>query len=434
MAKHELKKIIGGSAFVFICRVSGAGLVLITQILLARWAGAEELGVYVTAFSWCVVLSILAGMGYPAAAFRVISQALAADRIDQVRGFIGRGRQIIFMSSLVIVAILAALILFTEIVAPERRDTFLIALCIIPMLALIHLQDGLTHAYSWFVIRFLPTPVLRPLLFLNLICYWWFSQGVITAEKIMLLQLVAMLVIGIGQYWLVRRKLVRVLGKVKPTYETRTWTRVSMPLLIVLLFTQFYAEMNVVIVGMQLPANEVAIFNTAFRVAVLIAFIINAVDGIVRPKAARFYVEGNTDALQKLVARSTQLMFWPALLVVILIAVLGKWILGLFGAEFVVGYNALLILAIAQLFLTIAGPVASLLSTTGFQDHCLYVFASALVATVVFNIALLPHLGIDGAAISVLLVTGFSTIWMHTLVVKHIGIEPSVLALRHAFK
>jgi O-antigen/teichoic acid export membrane protein len=51
---------------------------------------------------------------------------------------------------------------------------------------------------------------------------------------------------------------------------------------------------------------------------------------------------------------------------------------------------------------------------------------------VALNLVLVPHFGINGAAATVLIVVLIWAIWLHGLVVRHLGIQPSVLAFRSA--
>ena len=112
----------------------------------------------------------------------------------------------------------------------------------------------------------------------------------------------------------------------------------------------------------------------------------------------------------------------------------GKDILALFGDDFLICYETMLILAAAQLVLAAAGPVDVLLSITGHQDRCIPVFALALLATIALNLFLVPRFGINGAAVTVLLIAPLWTSWLHVLVVRHLKIQPSVLAFKSAFR
>ena len=96
---------------------------------------------------------------------------------------------------------------------------------------------------------------------------------------------------------------------------------------------------------------------------------------------------------------------------------------------FVGGYDALVILSLSQLVIAAVGPVDVLLSITGYQDRCLRVFALSLVSAVVLNLMLVPIWGIVGAAIAVFLVVVLWTTWLYYIVVRHLGIRPSVFSL-----
>ena len=72
------KRVLGGSAFLFLCRIGGAALTFLTQLLLARWMGASELGSYVLAFAWLGLLSAIPVGGYNAAAVVVDDLAISS--------------------------------------------------------------------------------------------------------------------------------------------------------------------------------------------------------------------------------------------------------------------------------------------------------------------------------------------------------------------
>jgi O-antigen/teichoic acid export membrane protein len=134
------------------------------------------------------------------------------------------------------------------------------------------------------------------------------------------------------------------------------------------------------------------------------------------------------------VARSTQLKFWSALVAVLVLAVMGEHILALFGEEFVGGYGPLMIFALALLLRAAVGPATLLLHITGHQDRCIIVYACALVASLVLNFLLVPRFGMNGAAMAMLLVTGFWTVWLRIVVMRLISVQPSIFSFRAALR
>lgn len=434
-AGHGLSALLGASTLMFACRVLGAGLAFLTQLLLARWMGAHQLGIYVYAFSWLIILSTIIGIGYESASFRVIGQALSNRRYDLIRGFLRRGRQILLIIGLSAIVILGSVLFYFDgVVDAEYRNTLIIALITVPVYLIAVFHEAVSHAFSWFAMMILPNSVIRPLILLIIVTIVWSFDGNLDSERVMIYQLIAMISVVLGHYLIFRKKLAAILGDARPVYLTRTWVRIGLPQLVPVLYISFLPEISVVMVGFFLPPDQVAVFSIAFRVAMLISFMIFAVDSIFRPKAALLYAEGNMAQLQKLTSQSTQLMFWPGLACVVLFLVFGRYILGFFGDEFVAGYEVFALLSVCQLIIVFTGPVASLLNVTGHQDYSLMVFAIALFILMILDAVLTPILGMNGAAIGVILVTAIWNGWMLTLVKRHLKIHPTVLSFGYQYK
>ena len=81
-----------------------------------------------------------------------------------------------------------------------------------------------------------------------------------------------------------------------------------------------------------------------------------------------------------------------------IILVFSKQILHFFGAEFIEGSTALIILAIGQLFNSFCGPVGNLLNMTGNHKEFRNVIFISLLINIVLNFVLIKDFGINGAA------------------------------------
>jgi O-antigen/teichoic acid export membrane protein len=257
----------------------------------------------------------------------------------------------------------------------------------------------------------------------------WRGGILLSANTALLIQLIAMGLVAIITYNLLEQRTRPMLRGVLPAYETRLWSRTAAPLLMIVLFTQYFPDISLVLVGIILPSEDVAVFNVSFRSALLIAFGLNSVSAIMSPRIAQLHAKGDMEGLQRLISLSSQIRFWPTLAVVLALMFFGEDLLRLFGEAFVGGYDALVILSLSQLVIAAVGPVDVLLSITGYQDRCLRVFALSLVSAVVLNLMLVPIWGIVGAAIAVFLVVVLWTTWLYYIVVRHLGIRPSVFSL-----
>jgi O-antigen/teichoic acid export membrane protein len=147
---------------------------------------------------------------------------------------------------------------------------------------------------------------------------------------------------------------------------------------------------------------------------------------LLTPQGSRLYAAGNLDSLQKAVTSTTRLKFLGGLVALAMLTIFGKTILSWFGPEFASGYPILLILAASQLLLAAVGPIDILLILTGHQKQCLIVFSASLPAALLLNHVLVPVFDATGAAISALLTALFWNIWLGRIVVRQLGIRPSI--------
>ncbi len=426
------KSFVRWSALVFLLRVGGTALTYLTYILLARWMGAAELGNYVFAFSACMVMSSLTTLGYPASAVRFVRQAAARDQRGEVAGFLRRGNQLSFIVS--IVAMLGGLAFLWWRQGTGGMDGALaLAFVGVPLFAILQLHSSYAQSISNFTAAFLPSNFLRQLFLLLIVVAWQLLVGGLSASLVMLFTVAMLPFLLLGQHVYVDRGLKPLRKGASPTYRTWFWTRTSLELQLLVLFTTYFQEMSLTIAGFFLPSEDMAVYSACFRTANLISFGLYAINAILSPQASHLIANKNAAGLQSLVARATQLRFWPSLAAVAVLAVAGPQILHVFGPDFARGQVTLIILGVSQLVIAAAGPVTQILTLSGHQTQSLLAFAISLVATLALNALLLPLFGMLGGAVASLLVTLIWNLWLHRIVVRHVGITPSVLSLRHCF-
>ncbi len=423
----EARRLLGSSAFIFACRLSGAVLAFGTQVILARWLGAAELGICVSTFAIFIVLATVGGLGYPSAMLRFVGKADAHEDMGSIVGIRRRACQVVLASSIIVAAVgLAGIMYLGDGFSSVYNRALGISLVFVPLYAFARLNNLTSHAFAWFGLAFLPDSVIRPLLYLIALVAVWWIQGDMTAEVAVLVQMLVIVAVTAGQQLIIRRRLAAELGSARPVYDDGEWLRTALPLVVISLFTAYFAEVAVIVAGFKLSSDQVAIFNASYRVALLINFGLMAVDAVTRPQAARLYAKGDISGLQHLVGRATIIKVLGALAAVVFLGFLGEHILLLFGEEFTSGYQMLMILAGSQLLTALLGPGPLLLTVTGHQSHCLPVFALSLVALLGLNLGLVPLMGPEGAAVAVLLVVMIWTLWLHAVVVRKIGVYPSI--------
>src|SRR5450759_1474675 len=88
----RLAQLVAGK--VFLIRVGSALLALASQVLLARWMGSFEFGIYIYVWTWVLMIGALSDMGLSSAARRFIPEYTELKAFDRLRGFLAASRNL----------------------------------------------------------------------------------------------------------------------------------------------------------------------------------------------------------------------------------------------------------------------------------------------------------------------------------------------------
>ena len=136
----SLTKRLAGT--IFIIRVLSAGLAYFSQVLLARWMGTSEYGVYVYAWTWVLLLGSMMDFGIAVTAQKLIPEYRGKNQLGLLRGFLFGSRWLTFSVSLVTSCLLAGLVyLLSPWIDPNTVTPLYIGCTILPALVLANVQD-----------------------------------------------------------------------------------------------------------------------------------------------------------------------------------------------------------------------------------------------------------------------------------------------------
>ncbi|SJM90929.1 putative Polysaccharide biosynthesis protein [Crenothrix polyspora] len=435
MNHKDFLQLFGGAIFVFVNRVIGAAAVFGTQILLARWMGATEVGIYVYAFSLCNLLAIIAGLGLSSSAMKFIGQGLALGEHGSIVGIARIGMQIVLFSGLCVAIAGEVFVHQTNgILSPLYIKALTLAMVAVPAMCLLNWQSTIAQCLNWFAAAFVPSNVTRPLLLISIIILAQNLGEHLDAAEVMLLHLLVMGFVWLTSALYMKQRLASRFGDVEPRYQVQTWLRTGFPLLFVALFSNFFLDINIVTVGFFLNPDQLALFNASFRIAVLIAFGMQSIDAILLPRFSRLYAAKDRVNLQRLIALTTQLKFWASVCGLVIFSVFGKDILAYFGEEFIQGYDALKLLSLAQVIRAAVGPLAQILSLTGHHAYCLFVSILSTLVMLILNYVLIGQFGLVGAAFTVVVVISVESILLSYASITRLGIDSSVFGIFYIIK
>src|ERR1044071_5053440 len=147
---------------VFLVRVGSALIALVSQVLLARWMGSFEYGIYIYVWTWVLMIGALSDMGLSSAARRFIPEYTELKAYDKLRGFLSGS---CWLALGIATAIGAAGAIAVYALSPWMESylfvPLLLACVMIPSYGLVQVQSGIAQSYDWPNLAFLPFYIIR---------------------------------------------------------------------------------------------------------------------------------------------------------------------------------------------------------------------------------------------------------------------------------
>lgn len=387
------------AVFVFALRIVSALIAYVSQVLMARWLGSYEYGVFVWVWTMAVICGGLACIGFPSAIVRFIPEYRLAKDSDSLRGVIFGSRFYAFMAATGLATLgLLALVAFQDMVTADYVMPFFLAAVCLPVLALGDVQEGVARAFNWMNLALSPKFLIRPVLILVAMVGALALGWPATATTAMGATIVAVWVTSVGQMIAVNMKLSKVVEAGPRRMSPKKWVLISLPIFLVEGFYVLLTNVDILIAGFYLPAEEVAVYFAAVKTLALVHFVYYAVRAASAHRYAHFFNAGDRAAYQDYVRNTVQWTFWPSLGMAVIILAVGQFLLMLFGEGFANGYPLLFILVIGIVARSSVGPAESVLTMSGQQKTCAAVYALALLVNVGLNVSLIPLFGLYGAA------------------------------------
>lgn len=402
----DLIGVLRGAGVFFVIRAGGGLLLYVSQILLAQWVGVEEFGLFSYAWAWTYLLAILASLGLPNGSLRFIPQYRAhGDGRNLWRFTCWSWLAALAAGAIVMVAGWLVLGLGADAMAPAERAAFQIAFLAIPVLSVSVLQGQMARALGHIVLAFGPPQLARPVLFIGFGFACLALDGSPQATTFLLMTTAAFLVVTVVQGW----RVFALIGAESRRHArpdtvseagSRHWLRTSLPMLAFSGAQIALTESGIIMVGLLLEPEEVAIFAAAARTATLLTMVTTAIDTMTVPKIAALHAGSQRTAIDLMLRRTILAAFLLALAMFLFIAGGGEFILGLFGDGFTRGYGTLLILAGGIVVSAALAPVPAILNVTGSQDVVTVLSLTALALNVLLNVLLIGQFGLLGAALA----------------------------------
>lgn len=413
----------------FAVRVLSAAIAYLTQVVLARWMGSSEYGIFVWVWVWVLILGGLSSLGLQLSIIRFVPQYLALGQADLLAGVLRAGRAIpVAVASLVTALAIGSIWLAGDAIAPAYRVPLALAMLCLPLYALTDVHDGIGRSRAWIGLGLLPPYVLRPLLILGGMVVAYFAGLPMLASTAAAAALFATVATGLVQWLLIERRMSADGGAARPVYAMREWLLTSLPICFVSACELVLQNLDVLVLTRYAEPAHVGIYFAALKSIGLIAFVNYAVGSAISGRLSELNARGDAAGVRRVVQNGAVWTFLPSLFGAAALLAVGKPLLSLFGAEFTTGYTLMFILAAGLVIRSAVGPAESVLRMVGHQKLCAAVlFISALV-DIALSLALVPPSGVLGAALANAGAMTVSAVLFYVLARRTLGFDVSAFA------
>jgi O-antigen/teichoic acid export membrane protein len=406
------------SLLAFAIRIVSAVIALVSQVLLARWMGSFEYGIFVLVWVTMIIVGNLSCLGFHTSAIRFIPEYRETGRLAELRGILLTSRLFVLVASTFIAAAgVAGVWLLSDVVESYYVLPFYLGLICLPMIALSDMLQGIARANAWAISALSAIYLGRPLLILAFMALALLAGYAPSAETAILAAIAATYATTIYQLVSVTARIDRRIPTGPHSTNFRLWMAVSLPIFLVEGFFFLLTNADVLMVGFFLDPHDVAVYYATVKVLALVHFVYFAVKaGVAQQYAQLMHADGGA-GLARFARTTVSWTFWPSLAMGIVLLLAGKPLLMLFGPGFDEGYTLLFLLVPGVLARAAVGPAESLLTMTGYQNVCAAIYSAALALNIGLNVLLIPQFGLWGAALGTAVATLFEasalaiTVW-----------------------
>jgi O-antigen/teichoic acid export membrane protein len=430
----RLRHMLGGSSeasvtkrlagTIFIIRVLSAGFAYLSQILLARWMGGSDYGIYVYVWTWVLLLGSMMDFGISSSAQKIIPEYRTSGEHALLRGFLSGSRWMTLVVSSAISMLLAALVnaLSPWIGAAESVPLYIGCLTL-PAFVVANTQDGIARSHDWMRLGLMPQFIIRQALIIGFTAGAFVLGFQLGATAAMLASAAAVWIATIGQMIVLNRRLGSHIESGPKAYDFWAWLAISLPILLVESFYLLLSYTDVLVLQQFRPPQEVGIYFAVVKTLALVSFIHYAMSATTAHRFAEYHALGDKERLSAYVAHAIKWTFWPSLSATALLLALGKPLLWLFGPQFVGGYDIMFVAAIGLVVRSAIGPVERLLNMLGHQHICALAYGMSFVMNLVLCLTLVPRFGGHGAAAATSISLTFETVLLFWIVRRRLGLH-----------
>jgi O-antigen/teichoic acid export membrane protein len=372
---------------------------LAITLLIARFFGRADAGLYYQAFSFLALLGLVASSGFTVSLTRFVAVHRADDDLAALKGTVRLG--LLYSTSVATVIGVALLAASSWLASGPFHDPGLAPLLKLVAFALpatvfsdtaLSATQGYKTMRPYALINLFFEPTCRVVL--TLVAFG-LGTGLVGVMAALVVTNYASAVLSAGA-------LRKLMGRTdEPArYNVRELFGFSAVTWFTTLASSGLLWADTILLGLFRSAAEVGVYQISTRLVLLATVFVQPVTTSYAPRVADLYRRRRFQHLADTYSLLTGWIFRLALPVFVVLMVFPRELLAIFGPSFKVGATVTVLLALGQMVNSATGPCGYMLIMSGRPALQMVNNIAALVMNVGLNLWLIPRYGIVGAAIS----------------------------------
>jgi len=381
------QKIALNSLFSSIGRITATFLALVALGLMTRYLGQAGYGWYATILAFLQIFSIIANLGLQPICLREISQSESEERkiinnAFALRFFLG-----------IFIFVLGCLLFWFLPYPKEAKIGILIGAIGVWFLSNNQILVSIFQKYLAMEKIALGEVVGRLIQLILTYIFIQYDLGFLALVWAMTLGCLA----NFGIVFVFARQYV----KLNFEFDFKYWQELikeSLPLGIAVILTMIYFKLDTVMLSLMRSANEVGLYNLAYKILESLIFFPSMFVGLIMPSLSKYAVI-DLEKFKKISQKALEVLLIFVIPLIIGVFLLGvKIILLIGGSEFVLSVGALNILMIAVGFIFLGALFSQMIIALKAQKSLAYIYGTGAVFNIVLNLIFIPRYGYMGAA------------------------------------
>jgi len=414
LALQQYRPLLASVGIVIFFRAFGAGIGFISGVMITRYLGITESGLYFYALDLITTIAVFAGLGLNNTLLRNVSSLnnLPENRVNISIYFWSTVKPVAVVSIISILFI----ILFRIKISIFLNNSSLVVLLLIfsPLICLIPLQSYLV-TFLQSLKKVIQSSLIQFALFysvLTLMIIFFKPQTAVYTAKLHLIAIT----ISVMTALIFSRKNLFAKGVLKPQ-KIKGWQS----FVVMHLINSVSVILISIINGYFLQPEAFAVLSAANRFTLLISFCLISFNFVAAPKYAKLYHENKHEDLARFSQSVTRLLIAIIIPISLLVFSFNEELMSFYGSEFTEYGYILSILVIGQIVNVATGSVVYLLTLSGHEKDMKNIIAIIIPITVVVSLILAKHFGLTGVAIAMMLSAIATNISAYFMVLKRLG-------------